>query len=261
MSDTILLADIGNTCVKIGLATPHGVGATYALPTHSQHTSDSLGLSLINLLQHEGVAPETIADCVACSVVPDLDVLFRRSCERFLRRTPLAFPADFSLDLENRYERPEDVGADRLLAAFAARRLYPGPASLISVDFGTATTFDCVTGNAYLGGLICPGVLSSHAALAVGTAKLPRISLEIREDVPFIGRSTVTSMSHGFVFGFASMAEGLCRRLKEQLPGPVEVLATGGFAADVSRVCAAIDHVRPDLILEGLRLAWAEHRP
>ena len=126
------------------------------------------------------------------------------------------------------------------------------------MDFGTATTFDCVSGNAYLGGLICPGVLSSHAALAVGTAKLPRISLEVRADVPLVGRSTTTSMRHGFVFGFAAMTEGLCRRLKEQLPGPVEVVGTGGFAADVARV---VDHLRPDLILEGLRLAWAGRRP
>ena len=261
MSDILLLADIGNTCVKIGLSGPTGLISTYALPTRTQHTADSLGLFLLELLRHAGFAPSDIVGCVACSVVPDLDPLLRQACSRFLRHSPLFFPSDFSLNLDNRYERPEEVGADRLLAAFAARRLYPSPSSLISVDFGTATTFDCVSGNAYLGGLICPGVMSSHAALAVGTAKLPRISLEVHADAPLIGRSTVTSMSHGFVFGFAAMTAGLCLRLKEQLPGPVEVLATGGFAADVARVCPAIDHIRPDLILEGLRLAWAEHRP
>lgn len=257
MPDTLLLADIGNTCVKIGLASAAGIDATYSLPTRVQHTADSLGFSLLDLLRHAGHTPDELGACAVCSVVPDLDVLFRQACRRFIGRVPLAFPADFSLNLENHYERPEEVGADRLLAAYAARTLYPAPASLISVDFGTATTFDCVSGNAYLGGLICPGVLSSHAALAVGTAKLPRISLEVRADAPLVGRSTATSMSHGFVFGFAAMTEGLCRRLKDQLPGPVEVVGTGGFAADVARVCGAVDHLRPDLILEGLRLAWS----
>ncbi len=261
MPDTLLLADIGNTCVKIGLASHAGMDATYALPTRVRYTADSLGLSLLELLRHAERTPDDLTACVMCSVVPDFDVLFRQACARFLKREPLAFPSDFSLDMENHYERPDEVGADRLLAAYAARRLYPGPASLISVDFGTATTFDCVSDNAYLGGLICPGVLSSHAALAVGTAKLPRISLEVRADVPLVGRSTTTSMRHGFVFGFAAMTEGLCRRLKEQLPGPVEVVGTGGFAADVARVCDVVDHLRPDLILEGLRLAWAGRRP
>lgn len=261
MSDMLLLADIGNTCVKIGLDSTAGMEATYALPTRAQHTADSLGLSLLALLRHTERVPGDIDACLLCSVVPDLELLFRQACVRFLGQKPLTFPADFSLDMENRYERPAEVGADRLLAAYAARRLYPEATSLISVDFGTATTFDCVSGNAYLGGLICPGVLSSHAALAVGTAQLPRISLEVRDDEPLVGRSTAISMRHGFVFGFAAMTEGLCRRLKEQLPGPTLVVGTGGFASDVARVCTALDHLRPDLILEGLRLAWTGRRP
>lgn len=258
MSDTLLLADIGNTCVKIGIADAAGIQAAYSLPSRRPYTADSLGLDLLALLAHHGLTPDAVTACAVCSVVPDMTGLFLRAGERFLHRTPLLFPADFSLALENRYERPEQVGADRLLAAFAARRLYPGPVSLISVDFGTATTFDCVTGNAYLGGLICPGILSSHGALAANTAQLPRISLEVKDDSPLVGRSTATSMSHGFVFGFAAMTEGLCRRLKEQLPGPTAVVGTGGFAPDVARVCDAFDYLRPDLILEGLRLAWRE---
>jgi len=258
MPDSFLLIDIGNTSLKIGTGTRQFSGSTYSLPTRAQHTSDSLGLSLLQLLTHARLEAEELEACLICSVVPSLDPLFRQACKRFLRKTPLFFPEDFSIKLENRYRRPEEVGADRLLAAFAARRLYPDPPSLISVDFGTATTFDCVSGNAYLGGLICPGVLSSHAALSGQTAKLPRISLEVDAAEPRIGRSTATSLSHGFVFGFAAMASGLCTQLKAQLPGPTEVVATGGFAADLSRVCTCFDHVRPDLILEGLRLAWLE---
>jgi type III pantothenate kinase len=260
MPNTFLLADIGNTNIKIALATPRGMGETYILPSRGPHTPDSLGLALLQILRHRNLEPGDISACAACSVVPEMDPLFRQACARFLGKEPRGFPADFPPRMENRYETPQEVGADRLLAAFAARRLYPGPASLISVDFGTATTFDCVSGNAYLGGLICPGVLSSHSALVGGAAKLPRISLGVRETVPLIGRNTAVSLDHGFAFGFAAMTEGLCRRLKEQLPSPTEVVATGGFAPDLARVCPAFDHVRPDLILEGLRLAWLEHQ-
>ena len=119
-----------------------------------------------------------------------------------------------------------------------------------------ATNFDCVTGNAYLGGLICPGVMSSLGALATRTAQLPRIALTAHADVPIVGRSTVTSLNHGFLFGFASMTEGLYARLTKTLEGPVAFVATGGFAPDVARVVDCFDLVRPDLVLEGLRLLW-----
>ena len=259
-SERILLADIGNTCVKIGLADASGLGETWSLPTRIPHTSDSLGLALTGLLGRSGLGEGDVAACAVCSVVPDLTPMLRDAVARYLACPTLNFPEDFAPGLENRYDNPNQVGADRLLAAFAARRLFPEPASLISVDFGTATTFDCVTGEAYLGGLICPGVLSSHGALATGTAKLPRISLEADADAPLIGSNTSTSMRHGFVFGFAAMTEGLCSRLRKQLPGPCLVLGTGGFAPAIARVSTCLDHVRPDLILEGLRLAWKQSR-
>ena len=256
----ILLADIGNTCIKLGLADTSGLGETWSLPTRMPHTADSLGLALAGLLGGAGLGRGDFAVCAVCSVVPDLTPVLRDAVGRYLACPVLNFPEDFAPVLENRYDHPCQVGADRLLAAFAARRLFPEPASLISVDFGTATTFDCVTGDAYLGGLICPGVLSSHGALATGTAKLPRISLEVDADAPLIGSNTSTSMRHGFVFGFAAMTEGLCARLRMQLPGPCLVIGTGGFAQAIAAVSACLDHVRPDLILEGLRLAWKQSR-
>lgn len=256
MSEHLLLADIGNTCIKIVFARPDALEAAYSLPTRAQHTADSLGLSLLQLVALRGLKPEDITACLVCSVVPDVSTMLHEALRKYLNKAPLTFPGDFDIDLINGYEQPQEVGADRLLAAFAARKLFPDVQSVISVDFGTATTFDCVSGNTYLGGLICPGLFSSRNALAANTAKLPRISLEMTEDHVRIGRSTVTSMNHGFLFGFAAMTEGLCERLKEQLPGPVLVVGTGGAAHDLSRICRAFDIVRPDLILEGLRILW-----
>lgn len=251
-----LLLDIGNTNIKFGLADRGGLLRYYSLPSTHNQTSDSLGLYLLSLLQHAGTAPQDLSAALASSVVPNLNPLLRKACADYLNLRLLFVPDDIPLPLENRYAEPAQVGADRLVGAFAARSLYPEPASIICVDYGTATTFDCVEGNAYLGGLICPGVLSSASALASRTAKLPTVSLDVDPDGPYPGLSTSASINHGFVFGFVAMTEGLCERLKKRLQGPCFVLGTGGFATSLAAVTTAFDAVRADLLLEGLRLVY-----
>ena len=249
----LLLTDIGNTSIKFGLADDEKIFFSFSLPTRSQYSVDSLGLSLIQMLNIAKV--EHINFSMLCSVVPELSTIFRDACSRYLGVKTAIFPVDFTIEMKNKYKNEHEVGADRLMAAYAARMLYPDMAGIISIDYGTATTFDCVAYNDYLGGLICPGVFSAHNALASGTAKLPHISLELEENTPLIGQNTITSMSHGFVFGFVAMTEGLCKRLAEQLPRPLCIIATGGFAKDIARLSNSIEHIYPDLILEGLRLA------
>lgn len=255
---TIVLFDIGNTNIKIGFAGDTGITSQFSLPTDGRQTADGLGLALVGLCRHVALDPDAIEACVASSVAPAVAQLVRSACRRFLGKEVLFAPEDIAIPLENRYERPQEVGADRLVGAYAARRLMPDAVSIISVDYGTATTFDCVTGDTYLGGLICPGVLSSVEALSSRTAKLPHIALDIGSPDPSIGRSTAESINHGFVFGFATMTEGLCARLAQTLPGPVRVIGTGGFAQSLARVATCFDLVRPDLLLEGLRLLYAE---
>lgn len=176
----------------------------------------------------------------ACVVVPSCPAwtpLVRHACERYLDLKPLFAHHDLPIPLENHYERPTEVGADRLVGAFGARRLFPDARSVVSVDYGTATNFDCVTGNAYLGGLICPGVMSSLGALASRTAQLPRIALCTHSEAPIVGRSTVTSLNHGFLFGFASMTEGLYARLTKTLEGPVALRGYGRLCARCGQGC------------------------
>ena len=230
-----LLIDIGNTSLKIGVAGIEGLVASYTLPTDTQQSGDGLGLQLAYLLGHAGfgtpgTGPGNVAldGCVISSVVPGMNPLVAHACERFLELTPRFAHRDLPIPLENRYERPNEVGADRLVGAFGARRLLPDVRSVVSVDYGTA--------------------------------QLPRIALTAHADVPIVGRSTVTSLNHGFLFGFASMTEGLYARLTKTLEGPVAFVATGGFAPDVARVVDCFDLVRPDLVLEGLRLLWLESR-
>ncbi len=258
MNGEFLLIDIGNTSIKLAFGGRDGVGPLYALPTKTQYSVDSIGLSLLQILAVSGKRAQDLAGCAICSVVPDAQSLFQKACVRYLHAVPLRFPDDFELHLANGYSRPQEVGADRLLAAEAARIFYPGYAALIVVDYGTATTFDCVSGSEYLGGLICPGLFSSRDALATATSKLPRIALDIKDTVAVIGKNTETSMTHGFLFGFAAMTEGLCERLKKQLPPPVFVVGTGGDAQVLSSLCGAFDAVRPNLLLEGLARMCAD---
>ena len=260
MTKTIILFDIGNTNIKIGFAGRDGIVSQFSLPTDARQTADGLGLAFAGLCRHAHVDIAEVEACVASSVAPAVASVAREACQRFLGKAMLFAPEDIPIPLENKYERPQEVGADRLVGAYAARKCMPDAASLISVDYGTATTFDCVTGNTYLGGLICPGLFSSVEALANRTAKLPRIALDVASLEPAFGRSTAESINHGFIFGFAAMTEGLCARLAQKLPAPVRVIGTGGFAESIARVATCFDEVRPDLLLEGLRLLYLKQQ-
>jgi type III pantothenate kinase len=258
----VLLFDVGNTNVKLCLADENGLGRTYSLPSTNRETADSLGLTISSICAREGVAESRVQAWVLSSVVPPLNSLLGAACADYFSCPVLFVPGDICLPLENRYARPQEVGADRLLGAFAARSMFADQ-TLIVVDFGTATTFDCVQGNAYLGGLICPGVLSSVMALGTQTAKLPQISLELDSEDLDIGTSTRQSLNHGVLFGFAAMLEGLAARLKMRLDAPdARVIATGGFARQLAAITNCIDNLAPDLLMQGLAAAYFQkHSP
>ncbi len=253
MTRQILLFDIGNTSIKVGLAQADSLMTTYTLRTDADQTADSLGLTLFSLLQHAHILPDHIEACLCSSVVPSMTSLVREAVARFVGASFYTVPQDISVPLKNCYDNPHEVGADRLVCAYAARILVPQSPSLIVVDFGTATTFDCVTYNDYLGGIIFPGVHTAAAALSLKAAKLPRINLDTTDTEPAPGRDTASSMQHGILFGFAAMVEGLSQRLARQLEGPVHIMGTGGFAKDIAKVSSCFDSVLPNLILDGLR--------
>jgi len=251
----ILLVDVGNTSIKFGLADKDNILGSFVLPTDISETSDSLGLKILQMLQFNRIEPEAIEAWVVSSVVPLLDSLLKQAGQRFCHCPVYFVPEDIPLDLRNKYLHPEEVGADRLICAFAARNLYSNN-GIIVIDFGTATTFDCVYENDYLGGLICPGVMSSIKALSTQAAKLPQITLDLQNKELEIGRSTKDSLAQGIVFGFACLVDGLVSRLEKKLGEDVFIVATGGFARKIARVSAKIQAVRPDLLLNGLRIAY-----
>ncbi|SHN59190.1 type III pantothenate kinase [Desulfovibrio litoralis] len=260
MQYKLILFDIGNTHIKIGIANAKGVIASYALNSDRSESSDSLGLKILQVLQNAECSICELKTALASSVVPDLNFILLSACKRYLKLELLFIPTELAIPMENRYARPEEVGADRLLGAFAARKAFPEYKNIISIDFGTATTFDCIENNAYLGGLICPGIYSSASALTAKAAKLPRISLMIEENEPIIGKSTSTSLNHGFIFGFAAMTEGLCNKIAETMPSKPLIIATGGFATALAKVTNCFDQVYPELLLDGLFFLCKEHR-
>lgn len=260
MDPELLVCDIGNTSIKLGFANESRVLTTYSLPVKREETADSLGLTLLLLFQHAGIRPASFRACAVASVVPDKDAAMREAIARYVGCPVYFAPRDMSIPLENRYERPEEVGADRLVGAYAARKSYPDCHALIVVDYGTAVTFDCIEGQAYLGGLIFPGPATAMEALAAHAAKLPAVNMNIRASEPTPCRDTATSISHGLVFGFVSVTEGLCARLRRNLGGQAKIVATGGFAAPISRLTNLFDAVLPALVLDGLRILYFEDK-
>ncbi|MCR5562610.1 MAG: type III pantothenate kinase [Desulfovibrio sp.] len=258
MRPELMLFDVGNTSVKVSFATREALLETYALPSDTRQTADGFGLALRGLVRHAGCEGVRLEACVACSVVPAMDAMLRDAAARWLD-CPLFFaPGDITVPLENRYDSPAEVGADRITGAFAARRLFPDAPSIIVVDFGTALTLDCISGRAYLGGLIFPGPSTAMAALAGNTAKLPPVSLDIVETEPRPGRSTAVSIQHGLAFGFAALVEGLCAKLSRQMQGPVKIVSTGGYGKALARICPLLEENVPALVSDGLRILYSE---
>jgi type III pantothenate kinase len=176
---------------------------------------------------------------------------------KYFKIEPMVVTSDLKTGITLSYENPREIGADRIVNAAAAFRLYGGP--LIIIDFGTATTFCAVTANGeYLGGAITPGVKISAEALYQRAAKLPRV--ELTRPRTIIGRDTVSAMQAGILYGYAGLVDGIVERMKNELSPDARVIATGGLAELVTPEARSAIEVRPNLTLEGLRFIFDANR-
>ena len=257
----LLAIDIGNTNVTVGLFRAGALLATRRAATNARATADEVELLLDGLLRLDGIALADLDAIALASVVPALTGAVETIAERHAR--PLLVAAAGTVPLAIRVDRPGEVGADRLVNALAAARLHGTPA--VVVDFGTATTLDCIAADgAYVGGAIAPGLELGLEALAARTAKLPRI--ELRAPDRAIGRDTVSAMQAGTIFGYQALAAGLLARVRRELadangvaPSDVKAILTGGLsAAPWARALEGIDVIDPDLTLKGLAILHAE---
>ena len=258
---TLLVIDIGNTNVSIGIFDyAEGAGELaehWRLSTHREQTSDELSITLRSLFGQEGRDPAEITDVILSTVVPPLQPIWERACEKLFGSPPLVVGPGVRTGMPVRYENPREVGADRIVNSVAAFELYGGP--IIAVDFGTATTFDCVsTAGEYLGGVICPGIHVSMEALFERASKLHRV--EIARPKAVIGKTTTGAIQSGLLYGYAGMVDSMVERIREELGALAKVIATGGLARRIASESKVIDQVVPFLTLQGLRILFEKNR-
>jgi len=248
----LLCVDVGNTNITLGLYEGQVLGPRWRLATNHERMPDEFILQLRGLLDYAGLGPADVAGAAIASVVPPLTGKWVEVC-RAIGCEPLIVDATVETGVRVLYDDPLAVGADRIVDAAAAYRLYGGPACI--VDFGTATTFDAISGSGdYLGGAIAPGIGIAAQALFERTAKLPRV--ELARPPAAIGRNTTHSLQSGLLFGYVSLVEGMVARFRAELGEGTRVIATGGLAELVARETAVIEILAPWLTLDGLRLVW-----
>lgn len=254
----LLVIDIGNTNLTIGLFEGEKLGWHWRLATDHNRMPDEYGLQLLGLLQHAGYNIRALGGIALSSVVPPLTGRVIQACREYLKKEPLVVEAGIQTGIQIRYEDPRAVGADRICDAAAVMRLFGGPACV--VDFGTATTFNAITKEGdYLGGAITAGINLAAEALYTRAAKLPRIDLQRPPSV--IGRNTIHAMQSGLLFGYVCMVDGMVARFRAELGPEMKVIATGGLAEIVARETTTIQHIAPWLTLDGLRILWELNQP
>lgn len=255
----LLAIDVGNTNVTFALFEGDKLRAEWRMATDAKRTADEYAVWLLNLMTLEGIARTAIKDAVIANVVPQTMFDLRLLCRRYFNCTPLVVGDGMvELGLKVLVDRPQEVGADRLVDAVAAAQYWKGP--LVVIDFGTATTFDVVNADGdYCGGVIAPGVNLNLEALHMAAAKLPRIAVGRPQSV--IGRNTVEAMKSGVYWGYIALIEGMVQRIEKELGQGVTVIATGGLAPLFADATSVIHHVAPDLTMRGLLAIYKRNRP
>ncbi len=249
----LLVADVGNTNTKIGVFDGETLVGSWRLTSRREQTADEYGLFVETLLRTKGLDRRDIEAIAISNVVPQVQQTLQWMCEHYFGLDPYVVQPGRNTPMPLVVDNPTEVGADRLVDAFAAARIYGAP--LIVVDFGTATTFDCVNERGeFIGGAIAPGIATSVDALLSRAARLFRVEMVRPKEA--IGRNTATNIQSGIVYGYAGLVDGIIARMKTEMGGDPKVVGTGGLVSLVADVASSIQHVNDDLRMQGLRILW-----
>lgn len=250
----LLAFDIGNTNIHLGLWDGECWRLSWRARTVAEKMTDEYAVLVRNFLNTATVDFSAVSAVCMSSVVPALTPVFQSLVRRYLDLEPLTVSSSTDLGIAIAIDMPEQAGGDRLCNAVALARLYGTPA--ISVDFGTSTNFDVLAEeDAYIGGVIAPGIGLAHDALVGRAAQLHKVDLAPPPQP--IGRNTVHAMQSGIFWGYVGLIESLLDRIIGQLDSPAtKVVATGGMAASFADHIPRIDAVAPELTLDGLRLIY-----
>jgi type III pantothenate kinase len=258
----LFVLDISNSTIKAGIFEQEKLIANWQFATERHKIADDYAMLILNLFKASNISLDKISGVCFSSVVPPLRSVFAKISRRYLKTEPLIVSPDLKTDVAFNIDNLRELGGDRIVNALATYRLYGGPA--ISIAFGTATVFDCISGKGeYLGGAIAPGMIGALESLTQSAAQLYQI--EIVRPAKAIGKNTIHMMQSGLVLGYVALVEGTVDRLKREMVTSessknVNVIATGGLAEIIAPETKAIQVVDQHLLLKGLRLIYAMNK-
>ena len=253
----ILVCDIGNTNLTLGIIDGDKILGTCRLTTTLQRTSDEYGFLIREMLSGNNVSIDQIEGVIISSVVPKIMHSFVNSIRKYIKKEPMIVGPGIKTGISIRYENPKEVGADRIVDAVATHYCY-GSDCLI-IDFGTATTFEYIDANGcYYGGCITPGIEIAGQAISSKAARLPEIEIKPTEKV--ITSDTISAMQAGLFYGYVGQCEYLIEKFKKETGKNLKVIATGGLGKQIAKNTDKIDVYDPDLAFKGLKLIYEKNK-
>lgn len=257
----VLLIDVGNTNIVLGIEKDDDFIVSWRISTDDRKTSDEYAIQIIQLFNQHELNPKDVEGVIISSVVPNIMHSLENMVRKCFKLEPIVVGPGIKTGINIKYDNPKEVGADRIVNAVAANELYKK--SKIIIDFGTATTFCAMKRSGdYLGGCIVPGLTISSDALFERAAKLPRVELEMTNNI--ICKSTVTSMQAGILFGYIGQVEYIVKKMKKEMMELTKeepyVIATGGLANLINRGTDVIDEVNSELTLQGLKILYHKNK-
>lgn len=253
----LLVVDIGNTNITIGIYEKENLLASYRLTTWFKRTSDEYGFMITNFLNNSHINEHDIEDVIISSVVPKIMHSFTNSIRKYIHKEPIIVGPGIKTGIAIKIDNPRELGADRIVDAVGAHYTYGG--DILVIDFGTATTFEYVNANGtYCGGCISPGIEICAQALASNAAKLPEI--EIKPTLKVLETNTIAGMQAGIFHGYIGHTEHIIKKFKQELNKDLKVVATGGLGRIIYENSECIDIYDPDLTFKGLRIIYEKQK-